>query len=346
MTTSQRVDVHHHILPREYVRAVGPDVIAVQGSSGRVPSWSLADALATLDAANVTTAITSVTAPGVATLASAAQAADVARACNEFAAAMVRDHPGRFGLFATLPLQDDDACLAEVDDAYDRLAADGVCLFSNYDGHYLGADRFRPLYAALDRRAAVVFVHPTSPVHRVDVGGLSPSTLEFPFDTTRTIASIVFGGIARDFPAIRWIFAHAGGAMPYLAGRMDMLMQNNPRLRETMPAGFGAVLERFHFDCALSADRAHFAALRALVSEDRLLFGSDYPFGPKGQVQQTVDGVAACLDGVAARHKVDAGNALRLFPRLAQGEGTGAKVDAVVDAAVDAAVDVAIDAAR
>jgi 6-methylsalicylate decarboxylase len=317
MTTAQRIDVHHHILPPHYVNAVGPEPIAVQGSSGRVPFWSVEDALATLDAAGIDTAITSITSPGVAPLSDARQATALAHECNLFAASLVRDHAGRFGMFTTLALQDIDAALAETAFAFDTLRADGVCLLSNHDGLYLGEDFYRPLYEEMNRRAAVVFVHPTSPQQRVSVAGLSASTLEFPFDTTRALASIVFSGVAQDYPAIRWIFSHAGGAMPYLAGRIDMLTRNNRALRERIPDGFAAVLGKFYFDTALSADPVHFAALRALVPDDQLLLGTDYPFGPKGQASETVNALASLGGGPGTRAKLESLNALQLFPRWA-----------------------------
>jgi predicted TIM-barrel fold metal-dependent hydrolase len=313
--SNPRIDVHHHILPPHYVETVGAGPIGSQGSSGRVPTWSLDDALSLMDASGISTAITSVSSPGVSTLAPGAAAA-LARWCNEYAASMVRDRPARFGMFACLPLQSVDAALAETTYAYDTLRADGVCLLSNYEGRYLGDASLRPLYDELNRRAGLVFVHPTSPAHVVTVEGLSASTLEFPFDTTRTIASLIFGGVTTDYPTIRWIFSHAGGAMPYLADRIELLTSNNPALRERIPNGFNHAIAPLFFDCALSASPVQFAALRKFVGDSQLLFGTDYPFGPKGQMAQTVSGLAGIGLEPEALQALESGNALNLFPRL------------------------------
>lgn len=306
------IDVHHHILPDHYVQEVGPQPIGAQGSSGRVPAWSLQAALEGMDEAGIRKAIVSVSAPGFAPL-PAVRAKALARWCNEFAASMGLDHPGRFGSFAALPLPDLEASLTETAYALDELHADGVCLLSNYAGQYLGAASFDPLYEELNRRGAVVFVHPTSPPNMQLVAGLSASTLEFPFDTTRTVADIIFARIPQRFPRIRWIFSHAGGAIPYLSGRIDVLTTNNPALRERIPDGFSAELRKLYFDCALSYSPTTLNALAAEVGMDRLLFGSDYPFGPKHQMSATAQGIAALPWSPADKDRLRSRNAAALF---------------------------------
>ncbi len=310
------IDVHHHILPPYYVDRVGAEPVGGQGSSGRVPPWSVEAALAGMDEAGIRTAITSISSPGFAPLPPLEQVA-LARWCNDFAAELGSRHPGRFGSFLALPMPDVDFALQEVARGYDQLQADGVCLLSNYGGHCLGHAAFDPLYEELDRRGAVVFVHPTSPPHLRVVAGMSASMLEFPFDTTRTVADIVFARIPARFPRIRWIFSHAGGAIPYLSHRIDVLTTNNPALRDAIPHGFSAELKKFYFDTALSAGATPLGTLRAEVSADRIVFGSDYPFGPKGQMRGTADSIAALPWTEADKTKVRTGNAHALFPRWA-----------------------------
>lgn len=307
------IDVHHHILPARYVREIGEAYITAQGSATRLPAWSVEGALGGMDAAGICTAISSISAPGFAPLA-AAPAAALARWCNEYAAQIGTDHPGRFGFFAALPLPDIEASLREVEHGFDRLRADGVCMLTHHDGHYLGSALYDPLYAELDRRGAVVFVHPTAPINMQLVAGLSPSTLEFPFDTTRAVVDLVFAGVPTRYPRIRWIFSHAGGAIPYLAGRVDLLTANKPKLREWIPHGFATELRKLYFDCALSSSTGTLDALVAQVGMDRLLFGTDYPFGPKDQITAAACGVAALPWSEDRKQQLRSGNAARLFP--------------------------------
>lgn len=310
-----RIDVHHHILPTHYVETVGAHVIGSQGSSGKLPFWSLENSLEKMDEAGISTAVVSVSSPGL-PMASLQQGLALAQWCNDFSAGMVGDHPTRFGFFATLPLQSIDAAIAEATRSLDSLQADGLCLLTHHEGRYLGDAFYAPLYEELNRRKAVVFVHPTAPQTELRISGMSLSMMEFPFDTTRTIASLLFEGVAAKYPAIRWIFSHGGGCMPYLAGRLEILTVNNPALRQHVPNGVYAALQPFYFDTALSATPTHFGALTALVPETQILLGTDYPFGPRNQMAAGVEGLKhlGLADDVQAA--ILGGNALKLFPRL------------------------------
>lgn len=309
------IDVHHHFLPPDYVDGVGAESLGAQAASGRLPEWNLGRTLALMNSSGITTAVVSISSPGVRPL-EKEPAIALARGCNEFAAEMVRDYPSRFGFFTTVPLQSIDAALDEVVYSYDTLGANGVCLLSNYSGHYLGDASFNPLYEELNKRGAVVFMHPTSPAEPVVLSNLSPSMLEFPFDTTRTIASLIFSGVTRRFPNIRWIFSHAGGALPYLAGRFDVLSRNNPALREQIPGGFYEAVKPLYFDTALSANSAHFAALREVVPDSQILFGTDYPFGPKDQIAYTIGGLNDLELSDTTLTSIKSTNSLSLFPGL------------------------------
>lgn len=313
---AHRIDVHHHILPASYVDVVGAQKIGAQGSSGRLPRWGIEDALQKMDAAGIRTAMTSVSAPGL-DVADARQAVRLARVCNDFAADMVRAHPGRFGMFATLPVADMQAAIAEFSYAVDQLAADGACLLSNHRGVYLGEASMAPLYEELNRLGSVVFVHPTSPTQPVPIAGLSASSLDFTFDTARAIASLIFTGTLRRFPRIRFIFSHMGGAMPYIAHRIEVLARNNPALQAHIPDGIHAELRKCYFDTALSANPATFGAMREIASVDNLLFGTDYPFGPADQMDSAVLSLESLQLAPGDLHLIEEGNALKLFPRLA-----------------------------
>src|SRR3954462_13597794 len=209
-----RIDVHHH-----YVPPLHGDVTAVRRGGGRPPEGSVARSLDEMAKGGISAAIVSLVQPGV-WFGDVEEARRISRTCNDAGAQLVSDHPGQFGVWAAIPLPDTEGSLREIEHAFDTLKLEGIGLFTNYRGKYLGDDAFAPVYQELDRRGAVVFVHPISAPHSQGlVPGLAEGTIESPTDTTRTIASLVFSGPSGRFPRIRWILSHSGGTLPYLAGR-------------------------------------------------------------------------------------------------------------------------------
>jgi predicted TIM-barrel fold metal-dependent hydrolase len=270
---SGKIDTHQHFFPKAYVEAVGMDVLAAQMPNRRAPDWSPERAIAMMDAAGI--------AEGILSVSSVPRIADpvrVARDCNDAAATLRQQHPGRFGAFASLPLPDIDASLAEVTYALDTLKADGFILFTSYDGAYLGDDRFTPLWQELDRRGAVVLIHPNEPGYALSA--VAPaSVLEFPFETTRTATSLILAGVLMRFPAIRFILSHAGGALPYLFPRIELSLRMMPGVVERVgdPA---AAFRAFYYDTALAAGAPTFAALGQIADPSHILFGTDFPMAP------------------------------------------------------------------
>ena len=310
----QRIDVHHHILPPDYCRIVGADRIGHQLVSGKLPDWTPQHSIAAMDRNGIATAVTSISSPGL-WFGDAAVTRQLARHSNDYAAAMRRDHPGRFGLFASLPLPDIEASLREIDYALDTLKAEGIGLLTSYDSRYPGDPSFAPIFDELDRRRAVVYFHPTA----ADCCGCLPeipaATLEFPFDTTRAITSLLFSGTFARCRNIRFIFSHAGGTVPFLAERIARL-ERRPEFLQAVPEGVIAELGRLHFDTALSANAYSFDALLRLVTADKVLFGSDYPFAPEATMTATVHGLAALDLGAEVLQAIERDNALRLLPAL------------------------------
>ena len=200
-----RIDVHHHYVPPFHA-----DVMATKRSGGRPPKWTPQMSLDEMDKSGIATAIVSLVQPGAWFDDDVPLSRRLARECNEYGAKMIADHPGRFGLFAAIAPPDPDGSLKEIEYVFDTLKADGVGLFTSYGDKYLGDPSFEPVYAELNRRKAVVYVHPTTPncCGRI-VPGIGPSTIEFATDSTRTITHIVFSGVATKFPDIRWIFSHS-----------------------------------------------------------------------------------------------------------------------------------------
>lgn len=228
----------------------------------------------------------------------------VARACNDYAAELAAAHRGRFGVFASLPLPDVDAALTELDRVYDDLGADGVALLTSYGDLRLGDREFARVFDALDERHAIVHVHPTAPPRfRGAVPHYPDTFLEFPFDTTRAFASLVYGGTLARCPRLTLILAHGGGAVPMLSQRLAAFAHMNGGSPDVP-----AMIARLHVDAVTITNAAAFAATTTLLGPERILFGTDFPYVPP---ELTVDGLAA-VAGEAVRRLVERDNALRI----------------------------------
>ena len=266
-----------------------------------------------MDRHAIATAITSISEPGI-FFGDVTFARDLARRCNEFSAQLIREYPQRFGAFAILPLPDVNAALRELEYALDTLKLDGVVLLSSVDGRYPGDPLFDELFTELDRRKAVVFLHPTVPVinHELKLD-LPPFLIEFVFDTTRAVTNLLFSGTLERCPGIRFIVAHAGGTVPYLAYRISMGQIMMP----AAPQGVMTYLKQFYYEIALSANPYTLGSLQELVDASHILFGSDYPFAPEIMTGFTVQGIQN-FDGFdeQARRAIERESALALFPRF------------------------------
>jgi predicted TIM-barrel fold metal-dependent hydrolase len=314
-TKPYRIDVHHHVLPPDYVKAVARHGFEAGGDIP-FPAWSVETALEVMDRCGIATAMTSVVSPGV-YFGDKAEARDLSRQVNQIQADLVRKYPQRFGTFASLPVPDVDGALGEVEYALDTLRLDGVVLLASVGDQYLGDPALDPLFAELNRRKAVVFVHPNIPVSSLKLGLSMPAALiEFVFDTTRAITNLIFSGTLERYPDMKMIFSHAGGAIPFLAWRLA-LAKVIPALDAKAPQGAITYLKRLYYDVAMAATPFQLTSLRELVEPSRILFGSDHPFLPEPFIHDMTRGIAdsKVLDA-PARRAVERDNALALFPRL------------------------------
>jgi predicted TIM-barrel fold metal-dependent hydrolase len=311
---AHRIDVHHHIIPPEYARIVGDDRIGPLILSGRTPEWSPTHSIAAMDRNGIATAVTSISAPGL-WFGDTETTNGLTRLCNDYAAQMRADHPGRFGMFAALPLPNIEASLKEIAYALDTLKADGIGLMTNVDGKYPGDPAFAPVFDELNRRKAVVYFHPTSAPCSNCLSEIPAATLDFPFDTTRAVTSLLFGGTFARCPDIKFIFSHAGGTVPFLADRIARLVVK-PDFKAKVPNGVIPELQKLYYDTALSANARSFAALLALVAPTQVLFGSDYPFAPEPTMTQTVEGLQTLGLGADALRGIERDNALGLLTGL------------------------------
>jgi 6-methylsalicylate decarboxylase len=308
------IDVHHHILPDFFWRETNEGANPVGGIAP--PPWDQAGALSFMDDAGIDVAVTSISTPGV-HVGDDARARYLARRCNELAADMVQQRPDRLGGFAALPLPDVDGALNELAYSLDVLKLDGVVLFSNANGVYLGDKRFEPVFEELERRGAVVFVHPTtSPDPAAHHLGLPDSLIDFTADTTRAVAQMLYSNRFARTPSVKYIFSHAGGVIPYLAGRFAIVDEMN-----VIPGGenrttAAATLRRLHYDTALSFTPPVLNMLRDVVGLTQVLFGTDYPYLRRDMAVRCADHMRQTLSE-SERQTVLHGNAQRLFPRLA-----------------------------
>ena len=313
-----RVDVHHHVIPTPYASELRR--LEVREVAGReLPEWSPELSLGVMDRHGIEMALLSVSAPGV-HFGDDAEASALARRCNESSAEIVGANPARFGFFASVPLPDVDGALEAATYALDALGADGVVLLSSCsDGSYLGDAKFDDLLAELDRRAAVVFVHPSIPAVASHIAVDIPIfAMEFTFDTTRAAFNLAYTGALERYPNIRFILAHAGGTVPYLVARFDLLWFQDPELAERAPKGGSTYMRSLFYDTALSANPHALRSLAELVGPDRILFGSDYPFAPELATEMQVSALGA-YDGYSDedRRLVERSTALTLLPTVA-----------------------------
>ena len=309
------IDTHHHFYPPRY-QTLWLDYENARETAhfpGQV-RWSKPKAIEDMDAAGIRTAMLSLAStPGVWFNLGADGASELARECNDFAAEMMRDHPGRFGLFATLSMLDIDNTLHEIEYVFDTLKVDGVGLQTNYGDNWLGDAAYRPVFDELNRRKAVVYVHPlvANCCAQLSVGAIPPA-IEAPHDTTRTITSLLLsGGFAR-WRNIQWLFSHAGGTMPMMAARIQSYYSERPGLHQFAPEGIIGELRRLNYDTANSTSGPAMTALLKLVPSSQVTYGSDYPYF---RLDQMRDLERLGLDASDLR-AIGSANATRLVPRL------------------------------
>jgi predicted TIM-barrel fold metal-dependent hydrolase len=315
MPSARRIDVHFHIIPPFYRDAVyeagsGPAI-------GKYPDWTPELALELMDSYDIELAMTSLAQPGV-QLGKPENACALARRCNDYAADLIARWPQRFGAFAVVPMGSTQHAVEEIAYSLDVLKFDGVCLFASYGEKFLGDPLFNPVLEILNDREAVVFVHPA----------LHPSSkklelrwpgfmMEYLFDTTRAAVNLVFTGAMERFSRIRFILAHAGGAMPYFAWRLSVSPMIDPRLPQLPPEKILGHLKHYWYDNALAPGPQSMHSLAHVAAAERIVFGSDWPFA---NARVIAAAVAAHVESVAEpqRGAIDRANAQALFPRLSR----------------------------
>jgi predicted TIM-barrel fold metal-dependent hydrolase len=307
-----RIDTHAHYVPPAYRRYL--EDVGYFGGQG-TPAWSPEAALDEMATLGVKTSVLSVARPGF-WFGDVARASAMAREVNEYAADLVREQPDRFGLFASLPLPDVDSALQEVEHAFDDLHCDGVVLLANVEGVYLGDPSLDELMAELDRREAVVFVHPNA-LPADPVPGVPVFVTDFLLDTTRAALNMVRHGVLRRYPRLKVILSHGGGLLPYASHRIASLTPMGEG-GGVDRAGFLAECAAFYYDTALTASPHSMPSLLAFAQPGHVLYGSDWPYAREDNSEYFTAQLDAYPLDDDQRRSIDRGAAESLLPRLAR----------------------------
>jgi len=314
------IDVHHHCVLPEYERAI-------QRSGAADPSRPLrknSDAAAlieTMSSFGIDGAVVNPLSVAGVHHGNDANARYLCETTGEALAKFVSNHPDKLGFFAPVPFPDVDGALAQLAYALDVLKADGIILLTNQNGIYIGDPAADAFYAELDRRKVNVFVHPARPSF-VDELTLKMwgSIVEYPFETTRIAANLIYNEQMRKYPNIRWILAHAGGCLPYISLRLKLMEEQDPNgppdFKDRVPEGVTPYVGKFFFDTAISGSRAAMASLRIVTEPTQIMFGSDWPYIHRAYVDEQIAAMRTMPELADIFPQVERDNALALFPRF------------------------------
>jgi aminocarboxymuconate-semialdehyde decarboxylase len=321
------IDFHNHFYPPEYIEAIkgGPSNVKVTMDSQHnpllhypgdynilVPGHRDIDFRAgVLSSAGVDKQIITFTTPGV-HIESPARSVELARMVNDKFAEIVNKRGDRFAALATLPLNNPAASAAELERAFKDLGFRGAGLFSNVNGVALSDRRFWPLYEKADRLDAVFFIHPSWPVgvEAMTEYWLMP-LVGFTYDTTLAAAKLVFSGVTERFPRIQWVLAHLGGAIPYLAERLDRGYSAFRECREHIRKPPSEYLKEFYFD-TVNFDPSALRLAIDFAGVDHLVAGSDYPH-QIGSLEKMVSSIKGLDLSETEKAGILAENAARLL---------------------------------
>jgi predicted TIM-barrel fold metal-dependent hydrolase len=302
-----RIDVHHHITPPAWLEAVKKAKL----DNPPMANWSPEKSLEDMEKGGIATAMTSPTTPQLGFL-PAADAARIARESNEFARKVATDYPGRFGVFAMLPMPHVDESLKEIAYAFDTLHADGIGMMTSYGDKWLGYSEFQPVFDELNRRKAVVYTHPTGANCCVNlVQGVPDVAVEYGADTTRTIVNLIFSGASQRYADIDFIFSHGGGVLTAVAERLQIQMVTTPPYKGKISRNqVDHELSRFYYDTAQVSNAVTIETLAKLVPRTQIVFGSDFPYRTSAE---HVVGLSQRFQGATLRG-IERDNAARILP--------------------------------
>lgn len=296
MESNTIIDIHHHVIGKNNPNAAS------------LPPWSMEIDEASMHQLGITGALLSLP---------VSLTPEATHQINDFLAQFVAYNPKKYGMLASLPCAHNDEALKEIEYAYGTLKADGFILPSNIGGMYIGDDRMDEILAELNKRSAVVLLHPTKPANvNPDLFVKDMSIYEFPMDTTRAVMDFVYRGKVQKYPNIKWIISHAGGTIPYLAYRLSTVAEENKASRLSASEVLDS-LKRLYYDVALSTAPSVFATLKELVGTSHILFGTDFPLRYEKGVHESIQQFNS-FEGFnnVEKNQILTGTAKELFPRF------------------------------
>jgi predicted TIM-barrel fold metal-dependent hydrolase len=311
--TTEIIDIHAHFFPPVPDAQRGALWKMMRNGCFLIPelpdNWTPEATLEVMDRTGVEMQI----------LSNVARSHEMLRAVNDYGASVVSRYPRRFGLLAALPTDDPDACLAEIGRAEAELGADGFTVSAEYNGVWLGDERLEPVWTELDRRGATVFVHPNAlaPAHL----GRPSALLDVALESARSVTDLLYAGVLRRHPAVRFVIAHCGGALPALSGRLLTLGAEAwvPNPHGLAREEIRTQLAGLYLDTAASGTPHAIAAALAMTGADHLVYGSDWgaPCTSESTMEETRQGLATSELLTTDQRETIWRNALSLLPSAA-----------------------------
>jgi predicted TIM-barrel fold metal-dependent hydrolase len=330
MKTTNKIDVHHHIFPAEYVNALKE--AGVEKTLGiDFPKWTVDTSFKKMKENGIKIAMFTISSPGVYFKGHTFPegfSERLARLTNEIIAENKHKYPESFGGFATIPMLNQQAAIEELKYALDILKLNGVCLLTNYNGKYLGHPDYELFFKELNNRNAVVYIHPTDPGDDYDFDlGIPNALIEVTFDTTRAITNMMYNGIFDKYPDIRYILSHGGGTIPYIAWRLAAIEYGQKGKRTPViktlydflvhrePTKGLNHLRNLYYDTANVSGEYALKALQSFAGPDHIVFGTDLCISKLASIitkNLSIDGDF----NEETYNKMAYANCLKLFPSL------------------------------
>lgn len=317
VTAQQAIDVHcHNVLP-EFKALLDRHGAALE-ETFPLPDWDVSSHLEFMEKAGIRTSLLSMPAPQP-YFGDTEECHKAVRHYNEACAKLKTDYPGKFLFCASLPLPDVDAAIEEAIYALDKLGADGIKLATNSRGQYVGDEALDPLMEVLNKRKAIIILHPhkPSPVNNGIIATTPLAVYEYPSETTRTVINMIARNVPARYPDLKIVVPHCGSFLPLAIPRMKGLLPVMQMKGYMQPVYWEANLSRFYYDLAGSATPEVVKSLLTITTPDHLLYGSDYPYQPAEVLTENLKRMQAWMaeDRELTPHlkSIMAGNAAALF---------------------------------